>query len=387
MRVLHVMPDFPWPPLHGGRVDIWGRLAALAGLGADVDVIATVREPVAAEALDKVLGLARRATLVARKPRPLSLPLLRPLQVASRDGLRSVALEASYDLVILESEYVAGILENRSLRPRRVALRIHNDEGVYYSELARAERSWWRKLYYLRESALFRRWSERAAGAAGELWFISHEEWQRFLERSGRRGTVASRWLPAAVEWRCEPLTPPGGKAIWTGNLFQPNNLAGLQWYVEQVHPRLMDVAGYRLVVAGSLRPGPGEAFVRWLRATPGLEVWVNELDLGPLCRAAAVSVNPALHGGGVKIKALEAIRRGLPLVSTAAGVEGTGLRPGEDFLCAGSAQEMAAAVRRLLSEPALREKLHGAAAAFLAGHYDQRRHLASLLPELTAAA
>jgi glycosyltransferase involved in cell wall biosynthesis len=72
--------------------------------------------------------------------------------------------------------------------------------------------------------------------------------------------------------------------------------------------------------------------------------------------------VIPLRVGGGTRIKAYEAMAMGVPVVSTALGVEGLPVTPGEHFLLADDARGFAAAVVRLLAEPALGARLAGAA-------------------------
>jgi polysaccharide biosynthesis protein PslH len=74
-----------------------------------------------------------------------------------------------------------------------------------------------------------------------------------------------------------------------------------------------------------------------------------------PQVRDAHVSVIPLQVGGGTRIKAFEAMAMGCPVVSTALGVEGLDVEPGRHYLRADGAQDIAAAIVRLLAEPALR--------------------------------
>lgn len=78
----------------------------------------------------------------------------------------------------------------------------------------------------------------------------------------------------------------------------------------------------------------------------------------------------PIRSGGGSRIKALEAVALGVPVVSTSFGIAGLELRPGIDVLVAETAAEFAEAVRRLQSEPTLRETLVANARRSVAAHH-----------------
>jgi glycosyltransferase involved in cell wall biosynthesis len=65
---------------------------------------------------------------------------------------------------------------------------------------------------------------------------------------------------------------------------------------------------------------------------------------------SSRVFVNPVFETAGIKMKVLDAIRHGIPVVSTKAGIEGTGLDAGRDVLVADSAKEMANQLKAIFS-------------------------------------
>jgi glycosyltransferase involved in cell wall biosynthesis len=81
------------------------------------------------------------------------------------------------------------------------------------------------------------------------------------------------------------------------------------------------------------------------------------------------VSVVPLRFGGGTRIKILEALAHGVPVVSTSAGAEGLGLRHGEHALIADTADDLAAACVRLLLDREEGARLAAQGAALVAPH------------------
>jgi glycosyltransferase involved in cell wall biosynthesis len=73
---------------------------------------------------------------------------------------------------------------------------------------------------------------------------------------------------------------------------------------------------------------------------------------------AASIVLAPYLYGSGLKIKVVEAAGTGRPIITTAAGVEGTGMRDGEHLLVADGAEAFADAIVRLLDDPELGQRL-----------------------------
>ena len=76
-------------------------------------------------------------------------------------------------------------------------------------------------------------------------------------------------------------------------------------------------------------------------------------------------------HGGGSKLKVLEALAAGLPLASTEQGVSGLDLVDGLDYLAGQTAADLANAVVRLLQFPAAAAPMGEAGRAYVRRAHD----------------
>ncbi len=74
--------------------------------------------------------------------------------------------------------------------------------------------------------------------------------------------------------------------------------------------------------------------------------------------------IAPLVASAGTNIKVLEAMAMGKAIVSTAAGVNGLDVSAGEDFVLVSTAEEMADAIERLLSDDRERSRIELAARA-----------------------
>lgn len=96
--------------------------------------------------------------------------------------------------------------------------------------------------------------------------------------------------------------------------------------------------------------------------------------DVAPLVGEAAVSVAPIRAGSGTRIKILEALALGVPVVSTTLGAEGLDLVPGREIVLADAPEAFAEAVVRLLTDRATRDAMGHAVRAAVARAYDWTR-------------
>ena len=95
---------------------------------------------------------------------------------------------------------------------------------------------------------------------------------------------------------------------------------------------------------------------------------------------AASIVINPAWIGTGLKIKTVEALAYGKPLVTTAKGIEGLPLDVKQSTVVVDDNAEFAAAVSRLLADPEEHRRLSQSAAAFARVHLNKQTVYRELL-------
>ena len=142
--------------------------------------------------------------------------------------------------------------------------------------------------------------------------------------------------------------SPTPGYVLFTGMMnYEPNGEA-VQFFARRVLPLVRaQLPHVEFHVAGA-NPPPH------IQALEGNGVFVHGFvpDMRPFFHQASVVVVPLLHGGGTRLKVLEAAACGKPIVSTSLGAEGLNFVDGRDLLLADSAPEFARAVVAILSAP-----------------------------------
>ncbi|MCB9450118.1 MAG: glycosyltransferase [Anaerolineaceae bacterium] len=109
------------------------------------------------------------------------------------------------------------------------------------------------------------------------------------------------------------------------------------------------------------------------LPAHPGVIFTGYVDDIRPVIARSMVSVAPLLQGGGTRLKILEAMALGVPVVATSKGAEGLAAQSGRDILIADTPQAYADTVLRLLQDTTLRETLRQNALELVRTQYDWR--------------
>jgi len=324
-RVLFVASEYPYPPHHGSAVHTWSLVLSLKQLGFAVDLIATVRSYPKQEHIDAVRAVVDQLWIMERN-RGISAVLgLDPFQALSRKALQSVPLTKTYDVVLLKSDYVAPILENPTLNAK-VRILIADGEARYFRELSKCANRWVERCFYRTEALKFDRFSPRIRPKCDLLWFVS--DWERVLHvRKHPEDSNKAIFLPPDPGGsRMSPYSGGGNEVLFIGSLTFPPNLEGLEWYVEHIHPSLSEVGGYSLTIAGRTDGASIPSLNKMVRRYSNITLCADPQELTDFYKRAAVFVNPVLRGAGIKLKTINALQAGVPVVSTRLGWRGLAL-------------------------------------------------------------
>jgi glycosyltransferase involved in cell wall biosynthesis len=93
--------------------------------------------------------------------------------------------------------------------------------------------------------------------------------------------------------------------------------------------------------------------------------------DVRPYYHAAFAVLVPLRVGGGTRLKILEAMAAGVPVISTRLGAEGIAAEDGKQILLADTPADMAAAIRALLTQAGLAASLRDSARTLVETNYD----------------
>jgi len=116
----------------------------------------------------------------------------------------------------------------------------------------------------------------------------------------------------------------------------------------------LEKIPNRRILIVGK-NPLPA---VQALAARPGVTVTGEVPDVRPFYQRAWAQMVPLRIGGGTRLKIVESLALGTPVVSTTIGAQGLDLRHDEHLLLADSPADFATQLGRMLQDANLRTKL-----------------------------
>ncbi|WP_460193596.1 glycosyltransferase family 4 protein [Thermosynechococcus sp. FA-CM-4201] len=360
---------FPYPPNFGGRVDVMYRLEFLKSNGYNVDLVVATNENSKKDYIEIVKKYTHNLWVLPRVMNILFMLHPDPFQIISRLLLKNIYFSNEYDIVIMEGDYVFMALFNRTLSYKKLYVRVHNNECLYFRELANSTKNPLKYLYYSLESLKMKRIKPYLYEKADKLLFISNKEYLDHIKLYPEHA-AKSLWLPPLVKHKSCREPRLGKSVIFVGSLYSPDNRSAITWYLEKVHP-LVTSNDYSLIIAGNTKGTSLEWLYSICRAYDNVSIYDSPVELDSLYDSSRIFISPILNGAGLKMKSIEAILNGLALISTEIGVEGSGLVPNEHFLLANDPVDFANAVDKLIKNEEMRLYLIQKSQEFIRTNYD----------------
>ena len=317
--------------------------------------------------------------LLAATRRP---PVLRHFsQPRQRRELRALLLSGRFCAVVADTPYATGALPGRE--PGALADAAACPYAAASGDAARSrggariplivnthnvEREVWRtmpadmaggRLRLALDRLLVGDWERRALDEADGVAFCAQRDLDALAPRL--RAGVRSAVVPNAVDTdRLRPLAPPerATAALFVGGLLYAPNAEAARFITERL-ALLLAARGLTAVIAG----GEGAD-------APGVRFAGRPDDLTSLYGEAFATLVPIFSGSGTRLKVLESLAYGRPLVASAKAVEGLALEPDVHYLPAEDEAAFAAQLGRLAGDPALALELAARGRAVVEAQY-----------------
>jgi len=388
MNILILSPFFPSPPNQGGKIRVYNLIKYLSRRNR-VTLACLTSEKVEdygplRDYCDKIVCVERPARtaldlvnfLLGRRP----YNFLRYASMEFRSALMELRKRASFDVVQVEmpmlwqyTDVLAGI---------PLVLDAHNVEYELVSGLRRGCRNTLKKALYRLEEKRFRQREEAAWKECRFCFTVSDQEREVVASRAGDSAKVVT--VPNGVDLErfiFEPKQERGRRILFLGGMDWAPNLDAAKFFLEDILPDIRR----RLPDAEIDFVGRDLWKIKDLVRGEGIRLHENVPDVLPWFHRADVLAVPLRLGAGTRIKILEAMAAGLPVVTTAKGCEGTEAAHGKHLLIADGARDFAGEILRLIEDGRLAAQLAQEARGLVEKNYSWERSAATIHETLNA--
>ena len=358
MRILWVLPYLPWPTTSGGKTRQYHLLRSLAARGHRITLLVqskssldtptqTALEPF----LERLIVLPRRSL---RHPVTLLCALFGPWPLLTVvNGLSaplqarfSQLLEETWDVIQIEQSYSFQPFD-RLLRGQSFVLTEHNLESSLGAATYDRFPGW--LTFFVRfDQWRARRWEKQVFDHASRVIAVTEDDALAMRQLTQTPVDVVVNGVDTR-EFAAVQSDAASQRILFVGNYEYAPNKDAVQWALDEILPLLWRRCPQaRFAIAGYALPQD------WAELWPDSRIeWVGFVpQLTELQACSAVFFAPLRHGGGSKLKVLEALAAGLPLVSTAQGVSGLPLVDKQEYCAGETPEELAAALAQLLEDP-----------------------------------
>ena len=360
MRVLYFSPRIAWPIISGAHLrDFY--FAQYLAQKAQLTYIGLVAEDAdkQADLLRRQLGNGAQVIALRRDATYRRTNILRgligptPLNVLNYTSPRVLAeidrimREQSFDTIQIESMHLIAYARRiRQLAPQsRMILDWHNIESEILARYAENDSNPLRAWYARRTSDLSREVEIELLRLCDAHTVCSGREREVLHQRVPEaRIEVAGNGVDCKFFAANPAPDQPRNDVLFMGRMDYHANIDAALYFVSKIWPLIhARRPELRLVIAGA-QPAKSILALR----EQGITVTGTVDDVRPYYQSALTSVVPLRVGGGTRLKVLEAMAAGTPVISTALGAEGLEVTPGKDILIADSPEAMADAVTTL---------------------------------------
>ena len=336
MRILLLCDKPPWPGNSGGAIATSSVIDAMLSNGFDVTVffLSTPKHNLSSDdtpiAENRQLKLASQRIDNRIKPINALMNLLlsrKPYNIErffsekAAGRISTLLKENSYDIIQFE-----GLIMNLYFRQVKresdalLVMRSHNVESDIWFSLADETRQPLRKFYYHSLAKRIAAVEKKYLNCYDRLLAISENDRKRFVNAGV---TIPVKTLYPAINDGTTGVIKTMNDTFtagFIGSLDWNPNINGLRWFLERVWPELKNTnPGIEVKVAGR---NPNSATIKRIKRA-GVEYCGSPESSESFLESVNLLIVPLFSGSGIRIKIIEALIHGVPVVTTARGAEG----------------------------------------------------------------
>jgi glycosyltransferase involved in cell wall biosynthesis len=388
MRLLYFAPHQIWPVNTGARLRDY-QLACQLTACESVTFVEMCSAGEAHQALPADFGFAGIVTLykdrvytpskiVKGLAGPIPLTVLNCWSPRSASQLADALRFSQFDTVQMEGVHLMEYLPIIQDAPGSPAVVVdwHNIESEMMWRYAKTTRNWAKKIAARRTAKLIDRAEDRLLGSCVTHTVPSERERQKLHARCPSanirvipNGVDAGYYSAKEIAQACRQSGQLASKPtiLFVGSMDYHANIDAVTWFSRKVWPAIaQNHPDLHFTIVGRDPAGAVRAL-----ASDRIHVTGTVDDVRPFYASAVAAIVPLRSGSGTRLKILEAMASGVPVISTRLGAEGIDAEDDVHLLLADTGPEIVAAVDRVFLSAETRSRLSQAARELVCKVYD----------------
>ena len=284
-------------------------------------------------------------------------------------ALRNLTQKVNFDIIQFEDSFMAHYQKYLPINWQgKKVLTFHDIAYRKYDRIYRIEHKKLRKLRLWLHSRMMYNWEPQYASNFDLNITMSDIDRDLLLSRNSSLNIAT---IPNGVDTHeFQPLPMPvdgSNNLVYVGNMSYRPNVDAVLFFCEEILPLIhAKVPDAELWIVGKSPLPEVEALANdYVHVTGRVE------DVRPYYENSTVCVIPLRAGGGTRLKILESMALGRPVVSTSIGAEGINITDGVNILLSDDPQTFANQTILLLQDKGKHQAILGQARQFVVDHYD----------------
>lgn len=267
-----------------------------------------------------------------------------------KQAIENISKECNIAAVFVEHGYMVHLAWNLNV-PKIINMQ-NIESGLAKREMLH-ERSGFRKVLWKREEICWIGWEKRMVEAFDHVTVITDEDRAELVAKTAKKhaGKISVLERGTECHMQQEGKEVAGNSILFVGSMAYGPNIDAVNYFSRNIFPRIRKRLGTATFTIVGANPA---SKVRELSKLPGIMVTGFVEDVEPYYNQSSMVVIPMRSGGGVKMKFLEALGRGMPVVVTSAGAAGVKITNNKEAMIADNDVDFAEACIKVLADKAL---------------------------------
>ncbi len=392
MRILQLTPQFPFPPDDGGRIGIANIYYQFLEQGNEVEMVCMSRFTIEKSQIEKyrkngnisIIQMDTKNTkfrVFSHFLKNKSLYIEKQYSPSLADKIEKLVDIYSIDVIHADhSNMVRVALELSTKYKIPVGLRLHNIEYLiwkrFYDELSKFNP---KRIFIGQQYRLLKKLESEFINDSDVSFAITKEDKNRAIDISPNANIVIASAGVDIDEWEPDievEKIPYSMVIATTFNWF--HNVNAVQWFLENVQPKLFSrFPDLKLSIIGK---NPPDKFGGYKKIGVDKLGYVD--DVKPYMNQSKIYIAPLFVGGGIRIKILEAMSMGLPVIATDVSAEGIEATEAQGLIRANTIDEYVTQIIKLFNDDKLRKELGRKARNFIQDKHTWKLNVKIMIEE-----